>query len=91
MRHWDEPQRLTIEYRDGSSRVYITSLRETLLGSLVDACRNAGNEQVGVSAEPTRPGERCLPLHIDEDAVVEVSYLHDGAPEVATLTLGSAP
>jgi len=75
VRHWDEPQRLTIEYRDGSSRTYVTSLRDACLGSLLDAARNVGNDGVGVSAEATRNGDRCLPWNVDEDGVAEAAYL----------------
>jgi hypothetical protein len=46
VRHWDEPQKVTIAYRDGSERTYMTSLRDALLGALLDACRNVGNVHV---------------------------------------------
>lgn len=75
VRHWDEPQRLTIEYRDGTSRTYITSLRDALLGSLLDACRNVSNDHVGVSAETTKLSERSIPAAVDDDANVEAAYL----------------
>jgi DnaJ homolog subfamily C member 13 len=77
VRHWDEPQRLTIEYKDGSARSYLSSLRESVLGALLDSCRNCGNTAVIVSPEPTKAGERCLPFSLDEDPAVELAYLSE--------------
>lgn len=53
-RHWDDPQRLTIEFRDGSTRSYSCSLREALLGSLLDGARNA-TAAAAVAALPVSP------------------------------------
>ncbi len=55
-------QRFLVEFRDGSSRTYVSPLRDALLGAIVDACRNVGNWNVGVLAEPTRAGDRMGPL-----------------------------
>jgi hypothetical protein len=55
-------QRFILEFRDGSSRAYVSPLRDALLGAVVDACRNIGNGNVGVLAEPTRAGDRMGPL-----------------------------
>lgn len=78
VRHWDDPQRFTVEYRDGSGRTYISPLRDALLGAIVDACRNSGNATVGVSVEPTRPGDRMGPpaaLTAVEDADLAAVYI----------------
>jgi DnaJ family protein C protein 13 len=75
VRHWDDPTKLSIEYRDGSTRAYLTSLRDALLGSLLDAARNAGNEHVGLSAEATKMGDRASLLTLDEEPAGEAAYL----------------
>lgn len=48
VRHWDEPQLLTIEFTDGSSRAYVSPRRDYLLAALVDACRLSGNTWAGI-------------------------------------------
>jgi DnaJ family protein C protein 13 len=75
VRHWNDPQKLTIEYRDGTRRSYLTSLRDACLGSALDACRNAGNIHVAVTSELSRPGDRVLPLTTDEHPETAMHYL----------------
>lgn len=48
VRHWDEAQKLTLEYIDGSSRTYICSYRDELVASVLDAAANAGNGTVEI-------------------------------------------
>ena len=62
VRLWDDPQRFLVEYRDGSSRVYVSPLRDALLGAVLDACRNTGNATVALNVEASRPGDRMGPV-----------------------------
>ena len=51
VRYWDEPQKLAIEYKDGSRRVYVCSRRDAVLGVALDTARNAGNVNVDLTAQ----------------------------------------
>lgn len=49
-RSWDDPREFSIEYEDGSCRVYTCTTRDTLLATLVDATHAAGNTRVSVTS-----------------------------------------
>ncbi|VEN42457.1 unnamed protein product [Callosobruchus maculatus] len=64
------PQLFSIEYFNGQSRTYTTTDRDSLLASLLDSVRAAGNKDVHVTMVHTDRGLRLGPLHlaIEEEA-----------------------
>lgn len=92
VRHWDEPQRLTVEYRDGASRVYVCSRRDDLCGVLLDGARNSGNVGVNVQLAASPIGDRLLPLAADTNPDVTTIYFKRLASEIkAALGHGMSP
>lgn len=75
VRHWDEPTKFTIQYQDGSNRSYSSGLRDSILGSIIDAARNVGNFHVSVTVVPFEDGHRAVPRTLVEDVNVETAYL----------------
>ena len=66
VRSWSNPRKFTIEYKDGSSRVYHTSVRDTILAALQDVCHAAGNIRVVVTGELS-DSLRLIPRYADEE------------------------
>eukprot|EP00602_Paraphysomonas_sp_CaronLab_P011509 CAMPEP_0185040382 /NCGR_PEP_ID=MMETSP1103-20130426/38364_1 /TAXON_ID=36769 /ORGANISM="Paraphysomonas bandaiensis, Strain Caron Lab Isolate" /LENGTH=2494 /DNA_ID=CAMNT_0027579655 /DNA_START=336 /DNA_END=7820 /DNA_ORIENTATION=+ len=51
VRSWSDPRMFTIEYIDGTSRVYHCSVRDTVLALLQDVTHAAGNVKVIITGE----------------------------------------
>lgn len=78
IRHDAEPQTLTFEYTDSSSRTYITSKRDQIIAAVLDAAHLRGNLQVDVRPMVTPPGARAVPrdtVQPEAQAVVDAMYL----------------
>ncbi|KAG5881132.1 hypothetical protein JTB14_020836 [Gonioctena quinquepunctata] len=71
----DNPQQFTIEYLSGQSRTYTTTDRDSLLASLLDGVRAAGNKDVHVTMVPTERGLRLGPLHLPVEEETESLHL----------------
>lgn len=69
-----DPQAFSIQYRSGIVRSYISAHRDTLLASLLDCSRAAGNRNAMVTSFPIDLGNRMVPLDA-ADTDIEVMYL----------------
>ncbi|XP_023012432.2 receptor mediated endocytosis 8 isoform X1 [Leptinotarsa decemlineata] len=75
VRDYTNPQQFTIEYLSGQSRTYTTTDRDSLLASLLDGVRAAGNKDVHVTMVPTERGLRLGPLHLPVEEETESLHL----------------
>lgn len=66
VRSWSDPRMFTIEYIDGTSRVYHSAVRDTLLALLQDVAHAAGNEKVIVTGEHS-DNLRMIPRFAEEN------------------------
>ncbi|KAJ8925386.1 hypothetical protein NQ315_009217 [Exocentrus adspersus] len=66
----DNPQLFSIQYFSGQIRTYTTTDRDSLLASLLDGVRAAGNKDVHVTMVPIERGLRLGPFFsaVDEEA-----------------------
>ena len=60
----ENPQQLTIQWTDGESRNYLSTDRDSLLASLLDGARAAGNPDVHVRMSNLERGKRLTPLDL---------------------------
>ncbi|XP_072378328.1 dnaJ homolog subfamily C member 13 [Diabrotica undecimpunctata] len=68
-------QLFSIEYLNGQTRTYTTTDRDSLLASLLDGVRAAGNKDVHVTMVATDRGLRLSPLSIPVDEEAESLHL----------------
>lgn len=68
----DDPQRFSIEYIRGDTRTYLSTERDSMLATLLDSIRAAGNRNVCVQIHRSLRGERFSPLAQppDEEVIV---------------------
>ena len=66
VRSWNNPREFTIEYEDGSSRMYTSANRDTLLATLLDLCHAVGNVKVIVTGELS-DNLRLIPRFAEEN------------------------
>lgn len=65
VRSWSNPREFTIEYNDGTSRMYHSSIRDSLLAMLQDVAHAAGNISVIVTGEVS-DSLRLIPRFTEE-------------------------
>ncbi|KFB50438.1 AGAP005771-PA-like protein [Anopheles sinensis] len=75
VRHADNIQQFSIEYKNGLVRSYITNDRDSLLATLLDAVRSCGNQDVHVRISNTPRGKRVGPLTVSVDEETEANLL----------------
>ncbi|CAG9563804.1 unnamed protein product [Danaus chrysippus] len=75
VRYPDHPQKFSIEYLNGQTRTYLAGERDSLLASLVDGVRSAGQRDVHVRSARTPRGYRLGPLHHPVDEETESNHL----------------
>uniref|UniRef100_A0A182WKY9 J domain-containing protein n=1 Tax=Anopheles minimus TaxID=112268 RepID=A0A182WKY9_9DIPT len=75
VRHADNIQKFSIEYKNGLVRSYITNDRDSLLATLLDAVRSCGNQDVHVRISNTPRGKRVGPLTVSVDEETEANLL----------------
>uniref|UniRef100_A0A182NJR4 J domain-containing protein n=1 Tax=Anopheles dirus TaxID=7168 RepID=A0A182NJR4_9DIPT len=75
VRHADNIQKFSIEYKNGLVRAYITNDRDSLLATLLDAVRSCGNQDVHVRISNTPRGKRVGPLTVSVDEETEANLL----------------
>lgn len=68
-------QQFCIEYKNGLIRTYNTNDRDSLLATLLDAVRSAGNPNVHVRISRTPRGKRAGPLTTSVDEETEANLL----------------
>lgn len=68
-------QQFSIEYKNGLIRTYYTNDRDSLLATLLDAVRSAGNPDVHVRLSKTPRGKRVGPLTNSMDEETEANLL----------------
>lgn len=66
VRSWQNPREFTIEYKDGTSRTYNCSVRDTLLAMLLDVTHATGNVSVIVTGEVS-DNLRLMPRYTEEN------------------------
>ncbi|XP_026320399.1 dnaJ homolog subfamily C member 13 [Hyposmocoma kahamanoa] len=71
----DHPQKFSIEYLNGQTRMYLAGERDALLASLLDGVRSAGQRDVHVRSSPTPRAYRLGPLHREVDEETESNHL----------------
>lgn len=71
----ENPQMLTIQYTDGENRSYLSTDRDSLLASLLDGARAAGNPDVHVRMHFLERGKRLGPLDLPCHEEIESSCL----------------
>eukprot|EP00002_Diphylleia_rotans_P000032 TRINITY_DN10013_c0_g1_i2.p1 TRINITY_DN10013_c0_g1~~TRINITY_DN10013_c0_g1_i2.p1 ORF type:complete len:2234 (+),score=354.17 TRINITY_DN10013_c0_g1_i2:44-6745(+) len=74
-RHHDDPQRLTIQYKNDTQYTYISTNRDAIITSLLDSSRGAGNQGCYVNPLQVPRGKRILPFRINPDAEYQAIYL----------------
>eukprot|EP00127_Corallochytrium_limacisporum_P004390 Clim_evm24s159 gene=Clim_evmTU24s159 len=67
----EDPQKFTIQYRDGSERTYVTTGRDTVLASMLDAAKSMGNINLSVQMGKIQRGNRIDPFHASVDQEME--------------------
>ncbi|XP_043196340.1 dnaJ homolog subfamily C member 13-like isoform X3 [Amphibalanus amphitrite] len=75
VRHQESAQTFSVEYNDGQVRSYLSTDRDSLLASLLDSVRAAGNVDVHVRSTPTPRGHRLGPLFTPVEEEVESMHL----------------
>ncbi|XP_053672781.1 dnaJ homolog subfamily C member 13 [Anopheles nili] len=75
VRHADNIQKFSVEYKNGLIRSYITNDRDSLLATLLDAVRSCGNQDVHVRISNTPRGKRVGPLTVSVDEETEANLL----------------
>ncbi|XP_050098670.1 dnaJ homolog subfamily C member 13 isoform X1 [Anopheles aquasalis] len=75
VRHAENIQKFSIEYKNGLVRSYITNDRDSLLATLLDAVRSCGNADVHVRMASTPRGKRVGPLTMSVDEETEANLL----------------
>ncbi|XP_055340824.1 dnaJ homolog subfamily C member 13-like [Paramacrobiotus metropolitanus] len=75
VRHVDNPQLFSIEYVKGQTRTYASTDRDSLLATIMDGVRAAGNRDIHVKMYPTERGYRLGPFTIPVDEEVESQHL----------------
>ena len=71
----ENPQQLTVQWTDGESRNYLSTDRDSLLASLLDGARAAGNPDVHVRMNNLERGKRLTPLDLPCLEEIESSCL----------------
>ena len=71
----ENPQQLTVQWTDGESRSFLSTDRDSLLASLLDGARAAGNPDVHVRMCPLERGRRLTPLDLPCLEEIESSCL----------------
>ena len=71
----DDPQKFVIEYKLGEARSYLSTERDSMLASLLDSIRAAGNRNVCIQIHRSFRGERYAPLTQAPDEEVESTLL----------------
>ena len=71
----ENPQQLTVQWTDGENRHYLSTDRDSLLASLLDGARAAGNPDVHVRMSPLERGRRLTPLDLPCLEEIESSCL----------------
>lgn len=75
VRNNDNVQQFSVEYKNGLVRTYNTNDRDSLLATLLDAVRSAGNPDVHVRISRTARGKRVVPLTQAVDEETEANLL----------------
>eukprot|EP01041_Mallomonas_annulata_P012824 gene12824-27043_t len=68
VRSWDSQKQFTIEFDDGSSRIYFSSMRDTVLAILLDVSHAIGNIRMIVTGEVS-DSLRLMPRFAEEQYV----------------------
>lgn len=79
----DDSQAINIEFTSGNSRTYFSTERDSLLSSLMDGARAAGNCAVHVKSRNTPQGKRWGPVGSPVDEKVEslfLKFIHQPPP-----------
>ena len=71
----ENPQQLSVQWTDGETRSYLSTDRDSLLASLLDGARAAGNPDVHVRLSPLERGRRLTPLDLPCLEEIESSCL----------------
>ncbi|XP_058835825.1 dnaJ homolog subfamily C member 13 isoform X1 [Topomyia yanbarensis] len=75
IRHDENIQKFSIEYKNGLTRSYLTNDRDSLLATLLDSVRSCGNQDVHVRISKTPRGKRVGPLTAPVDEDTEANLL----------------
>lgn len=81
VRHWLNPREFTIECFDGTSRSYTSSVRDTLLATILDVSRAAGNNKVLVTGEIS-DSLRLMPRFAEEEYQATMTDAFFGASSI---------
>lgn len=81
VRSWNNPREFTIEYQDGSSRMYTSANRDTLLATLLDLCHAVGNVKVIVTGELS-DNLRLIPRFAEENYESSIKDAFFGASSI---------
>ncbi|KAL1130026.1 hypothetical protein AAG570_012969 [Ranatra chinensis] len=71
----ENPRQFTVEHSDLCARTYQGPNRDSILATLLEAVRAAGNKDVHVKMKPTARGKRLGPYHVSLDEEVESIHL----------------
>ena len=71
VRSWDNQREFTIEYQDGSSRMYTCPVRDTLLAMILDVARSTGSLRISVTGEVS-DSLRLVPRFTEEDYTASI-------------------
>ncbi|KAH3758193.1 dnaJ protein subfamily C member 13 [Pelomyxa schiedti] len=71
----DDPQALSVYYRDATEARYSSTARDNLLSCIIDCAKSAGNKDIFVASAPLRRGMRQTPFFIPLDLETETNIL----------------
>jgi hypothetical protein len=81
VRIWGSTRDFKIEFNDGSSRFYNSTMRDNLLATLYDVCQSTGNVRVIVTGEVS-DGLRLMPRFAEEDYKATLKDAFFGASSI---------
>jgi DnaJ family protein C protein 13 len=68
VRYWDDPQRIAIEYKDGSKRNYLSGNRDALLAGILDGFYTCtGEKSLAINEVPGTDALRLFPRYATEE------------------------
>ena len=83
VRNWKNNREFTIEYNNNTSRIYISSMRDTILSMLLDICHACNNIRVIITGEIS-DNLRLMPRYTEENYETTIRDTFFGCNSIET-------